>query len=81
MRTVNMHDAKTRLSQLVKAAERGETVVISRNGEPAAMLVPMKPKRGPGWSSQMRDWLAHGEAVDFEIDRSDLSPPRRRRLF
>lgn len=34
-----MHDAKTRLSELVSAAERGEEVVIARDGTPAVRLV------------------------------------------
>ncbi len=39
MITVNMHEAKTRLSELVKAVERKrETVVICRNGQPVAQL-------------------------------------------
>jgi len=36
-----MHEAKSRLSQLVKRAEAGEDVVIARNGKPAARLVPV----------------------------------------
>lgn len=39
MITVNMHEAKTRLSELVKAVEqKSETVVICRNGQPVAQL-------------------------------------------
>jgi prevent-host-death family protein len=41
---VNMHDAKTQLSELVAAAERGEDVVIARNGTPAAPLVAIAPQ-------------------------------------
>ncbi len=37
---VNMHDAKTQLSKLVKRVEAGEEIVIARNGEPVAKLVP-----------------------------------------
>ena len=77
---VNMHEAKTRLSKLVEAAERGQTVVISRNGEPAAMLVPIRHARGPRWSAAMRKWLEDGEAVDFRVDRRDLKAPLRIRL-
>lgn len=41
MITANMHEAKTRLSELVSAVEeRGETVVLCRNGKPAARIVP-----------------------------------------
>ncbi len=38
---VGMHEAKTRLSHLVKQVEAGEEVVIARNGEPVARLVPV----------------------------------------
>lgn len=39
MITVNMHEAKTRLSELVKAVEeRNETVVLCRNGREVAEI-------------------------------------------
>lgn len=38
MTRVNMQEAKTRLSQLVAAAERGETVLLCRGGEPVVEL-------------------------------------------
>ncbi|WP_222132274.1 type II toxin-antitoxin system Phd/YefM family antitoxin [Pseudonocardia sp. C8] len=38
---VNVQDAKTRLSQLLAAVERGEDVVIARDGRPVARLVPI----------------------------------------
>ena len=44
---VNMHDAKSRLSDLVAAAERGEEVVIARNGTPAARLVAVSVEHAP----------------------------------
>jgi prevent-host-death family protein len=41
-----MHEAKTKLSQLVERAERGEEIVITRNGTPAVRLIPVpKPNR------------------------------------
>lgn len=44
---VNVHTAKTNLSDLIAKAERGEDVVIARNGVPAVKLVPVtdKPRR------------------------------------
>lgn len=49
---VNMHEAKSKLSQLVEAAEKGEEVVICRAGEPAVTLTPAasekKRRREPG---------------------------------
>jgi prevent-host-death family protein len=42
---VNVHEAKTQLSRLLEAVERGETVTIARNGKPVAELVKVR-KRG-----------------------------------
>lgn len=41
MPEVGMHEAKTKLSQLVERAEAGEDIVITRNGEPVARLVAL----------------------------------------
>ena len=38
---VNIGEAKTRLSALVAAAMRGETVILSKAGEPQVRLVPV----------------------------------------
>ncbi|MBN8508986.1 MAG: type II toxin-antitoxin system prevent-host-death family antitoxin [Burkholderiales bacterium] len=47
--TVNVHEAKTQLSRLLEAAAKGEEVVIARNGEPVARLVPIaRARRAPG---------------------------------
>ncbi len=39
---VNMHEAKSQLSRLAKAAWKGEDVVIARAGEPYLRLVPYR---------------------------------------
>lgn len=39
MPLINMHTAKTQLSDLVRRAQAGEEIVIARDGEPAAKLV------------------------------------------
>jgi antitoxin (DNA-binding transcriptional repressor) of toxin-antitoxin stability system len=45
---VNMHEAKTRLSELVKAVEeRDETVVLCRDGQPVAEIRRRVTKRTP----------------------------------
>lgn len=50
MVTVNVHEAKTHLSRLLKQVEAGEEVTIARNGKPVARLVSSKKhgKRKPG---------------------------------
>ena len=46
VRTVNIYEAKTRLSELVEAAAAGEEIVIAKNGAPKAKLAPIpKPAR------------------------------------
>ena len=40
MTIVNMHEAKTRLSQLIAEVEAGREVVIARNGRPVVRLAP-----------------------------------------
>jgi prevent-host-death family protein len=46
MTTINIKDAKNRLSELTRKAENGETTTITRNGEPVADIVPHKKKKG-----------------------------------
>lgn len=38
----SVHEAKTNLSKLIEAVERGERVVITRHGVPAAELIPAR---------------------------------------
>lgn len=52
---VNMHQAKSDLSRLVRRALAGEEVVIMRSGKPVARLVPIRPERLPG--------LARGQVI------------------
>jgi prevent-host-death family protein len=42
---VNIADAKARLPELVDRASRGEEIVIARNGQPKARLVPLEPEK------------------------------------
>ena len=43
MRMVNMHDAKSKLSQFVREVLAGEEIIIARAGKPVAKLVPYQP--------------------------------------
>ncbi len=42
---VNIHAAKTKLSQLVARAEKGERITIARAGKPVAQLGPAPKKK------------------------------------
>lgn len=51
MLMVNIHEAKTRLSRLLREVERGDEVVIARAGTPVAKLIaytPASEAREPG---------------------------------
>ncbi len=37
--TINIHEAKTHLSKILKRAEAGEVIIIARAGRPIAKLV------------------------------------------
>ena len=41
-RMINIYEAKTKLSQLLREVAAGEEVVIARAGEPIARLVPYR---------------------------------------
>ncbi len=47
MTRVNLHEAKTHLSRLVRAVQAGEEVVIARSGQPVARLVAVNPSNRP----------------------------------
>lgn len=63
---VNIHEAKTHLSRLLEAVERGEEVVIARAGQPIATLSAYRPPRrkiAPPGSMQGQEWWM---ADDFD---------------
>lgn len=44
-RIVNVYDAKTNLSKLLRAVERGDEIIIARAGDPVARLIAVRPAR------------------------------------
>jgi prevent-host-death family protein len=69
METVNIYDAKTRLSQLVDKAASGEDVVVSRNGKALVRITVLsQPKR------QIKFGVLKGKvriAADFDAPLPD----------
>jgi prevent-host-death family protein len=73
-RTVNLYEAKTHLSALVEAAERGEEIIIAKNGVAKARLAPIGPrKRARKPSKLMR--------ITYIADDFDAPDPEIERLF
>lgn len=60
MNVVNMHEAKTHLSQLVDRALAGEEIVIGRAGKPAVKLVPVDQELAPRVPGALKGqiWIA-----------------------
>jgi prevent-host-death family protein len=67
MAQVGMHEAKTKLSQLVERAESGEEIVIARNGKPVVRLTPVA-----GTSSLAAVRGAWADRVSFAEDFDEL---------
>ena len=71
---VNILEAKNSLSQLIKAAQAGEEVVIANRGEPVVRLVPIQPTPLPGDARLFLKWLddnplpAHAQRSAEEIE-------------
>jgi prevent-host-death family protein len=57
MKKINLHEAKTHLSKLIKLAHEGHEIIICKDGTPVARLIPYtlkKEPRTPGiWSGKV----------------------------
>jgi prevent-host-death family protein len=73
MTTVNVHEAKTRLSQLIAEAETGGEVVIARNGKPVARLVPYAGAPAVRRFGALRGRIETGEAFFDPLPEADLA--------
>jgi prevent-host-death family protein len=72
MAQVGMHEAKTKLSQLVERAEAGEDIIIARNGKPAARLVAVRS--GSALASVRGAWRGRLRmAPDFDELPDDIA--------
>lgn len=47
MRTASILEAKTHFSTLVRLAERGERITVTRGGKPVAEIVPNSTRKRP----------------------------------
>ena len=51
MKTVSIRDAKNRLTELAREVEKGETIVVTRNGKPVLNIVPHRARGGLRWEA------------------------------
>jgi len=67
MESVNMHEAKTRLSQLVARAQQGESFIIAKAGKPVARVTAIDSPE-PG-QQQRIGFLAGQLVIPDDFDR------------
>lgn len=70
MHTVNMHEAKTRLSVLVKEALAGEEVIIAKAGKPVVKLVPISQDRARRLPGRYKGKIKI--AADFDVTPEEV---------
>ena len=71
MRQVNIHEAKTHLSQLVEDAARGDEIIIAKAGKPMVRLVAVDADTSPRRRGFLKGkiWIAD----DFDAPLPDES--------
>ncbi len=75
MKSLQLRDAKASLSAVVAAAERGEATIITKHGQPAAVVTPMAdarriyPTDRPGFAALL---MSIPHALETERDASPL---------
>ncbi|MCA0156814.1 type II toxin-antitoxin system Phd/YefM family antitoxin [Tsukamurella sp. M9C] len=85
MREWQVQEAKQRLSELLRAVGEGEPQVITRHGDPIAVVVDIEDFRanhGRDRKPSFSEFLLSAPAVDdFEIPERTVDPDRTEGLF
>ena len=69
---VSVAEAKNQLSQLIRAMEQGEEVIITRNGKPVAQLQPAPAEKKKIRWGAMRGQIRMSEGWDAPIEIDDF---------
>lgn len=64
MTTVNIYEAKARLSALIAEAEQGGDVVIAKAGRPVVRLVPISQRTSPRLPGALQGRIVIGDDFD-----------------
>jgi prevent-host-death family protein len=59
---VNTHEAKSRLSELIRLVELGEEVIVARNGTMVAKIIPWPQVRQRRIAGAWKDKIVYHEA-------------------
>jgi prevent-host-death family protein len=69
MKTVGAYEARTRLPELLARVVRGERILITRHGKPAAMLVPAPAERKQGVKQVIEEFKAYSKRQERTLDK------------
>ena len=64
MSMYNVHEAKSQLSKLIDAAQRGEKVIIAKAGKPVAVLGPLHTDHPPRIRGLLKGHVTLGAEFD-----------------
>ena len=65
---ISLSDAKAKLTDLVRRAEAGDEVILTRHGQPTARIVPIARKPRPEDKEALLDSLQGAGKRDFGPD-------------
>ena len=69
---VNIHEAKSRLSELLRRVAAGEEVVIARAGKPVARLLPFDTPPAPRVPGTAKGLISIGDDFDEPLPEGVL---------
>ena len=73
---ISIKEAKNKFSELVRRAEAGERVVVTRDGRPVADVVPHVPRKGGiDWEALEAFKKEHGITKFVEFIPEDFDDP------
>ncbi len=73
MRQINIHEAKTHLSQLVEDAAQGEEIVIAKAGKPMARLLGITSTPAPRRPGLLKGKIRIGDDFDLPLPEDMLA--------
>jgi prevent-host-death family protein len=69
---VGIYEAKSKLSQMIKLAEEGEEVIITKNGEDVVRLTPVRKKKGD-WIGMYKGKIKIHDNFDDPMTEEELA--------
>lgn len=71
MKTVNQRELRNASAQVLREVQAGQTIVVTRNGQPVAELRPIRPRRFAARSA-LAEAAAGAARIDAARFRTDI---------